>query len=359
MDRHLLNTLLVYTFALLLLFLLYTILSPFLGVLVWAGAISVITYPLYEKLLARCKGRKITAAAFLTAAVVLAVILPLIGLVFSLSHEAALAYHFLENASANGSSLDLGAILNHPAIVPWLERLRPLTRSLNLDLDAMLLPAVKKGLAGLLNYSTGIARNFVVFMFKLVLMVIMLFFFYKDGARFLERFWLGVAIRERLRTKIVEMISRVLGAVMYGIVLTCLVQGFLGGLGFWVAGLPSPLLFGALMAMCAMIPVVGTALVWLPGALYLLMHGQTMSALLLSAWCIVAVSGIDNVIRPLFISGMARLHMLIIILGVLGGLLAFGITGVVAGPLILALALVFSEEYSEKKEQLIHEPSAE
>jgi len=355
MDRYLLNTLLVYTFVLLLFFLLYTILSPFLGVLVWAGAISIITYPLCEKQLARCNGREITAAVLLTAAVVLAVILPLRGLIFSLSRESALAHQYLENASKNGPSLNLSDLLNHPAVVPWLERIRPLTSSLNLDLDAMLLPAVKKGLAGLLNYSTGIVRNFVVFMFKLVLMVIMLFFFYKDGARFLERFWTGVAISERLRNNIVAMISRVLGAVMYGIVLTCLVQGALGGLGFWVAGLPSPLLFGALMAICALIPVVGTALVWLPGALYLLMHGQTISALLLTAWCVVAVSSIDNVIRPLFISGFARLHMLIIILGVLGGVLAFGITGVVAGPLILALALVFSDEYRVKG-QLHHEP---
>jgi len=356
MDRVLLNTLLVYTFVLLLFFLLYTILAPFLGLLVWAGAISVISYPLYEKLLARSRGREITAAALLTAAVVLAVILPLIGLIFSLSSESALAYQYFENASKNGSSLNLSDLLNHPAVVPWLEMIRPLTSSLNLDLDAMLLPAVKKGLAGLLNYSTGIVRNFVVFMFKLVLMVIMLFFFYKDGARFLERFWTGIAIGESLRTKIVAMISRVLGAVMYGIVLTCLVQGALGGLGFWVAGLPSPLLFGALMTICAIIPVVGTALVWLPGALYLLMNGQTMPALLLIAWCVVVVSSIDNVIRPLFISGFARLHMLVIILGVLGGLLAFGITGVVAGPLILALALVFFDTFKKDKEQLLHEP---
>lgn len=359
MDRPLLNTLLVYSFALLLFFLLYTILAPFLGVLVWAGAICVITYPLYEKILVRCQGHDITAAVILTVAVVLAVIIPLVGVIFSLSHEAALAYQYLETASTNGATLNMGDFINHPWVLPWLERIRPLTSSLNLDLDAMLLPAIKKGLAVLLNYSTGIVKNFVGLIFKLVLMVIMIFFFYKDGARFLEGFWPGVAIDERLRTKIVAMISRVLGAVMYGIVLTCLVQGALGGLGFWTAGLPSPLLFGALMAICAMIPVVGTALIWLPGVLYLLMKGETMPALLLTAWCVVAVSGIDNVIRPLLISGVAQLHILLIVLGVLGGLLAFGITGVVAGPLILALVLVFFEEYREKKEQFLHEPSAE
>lgn len=343
-DRFLFTTLLAYTFALLLMYLLYSILSPFLGTLVWAGAIGIITLPIYEKLLTRCKGREITAAALLTATVVLAVILPLVGLIFTLSREAALAYQYLENATADGSTLALGDLLNHPAVIPWVERIRPLTSTLSLDLDAMLLPTVKKGIAAMLNYSTGIVKNFFAFLFKLVLMVITLFFFYKDGAKIFERFWLVVAIREGLKATIIETVKRVLGAVMYGIVLTCLVQGTLGGLGFWVAGLPSPILFGALMAICALIPLIGTALIWLPGALYLLMNGQTMHALLLIAWGVVVVSGIDNIIRPLFISGIAKLHILVIILGVLGGILAFGITGLVAGPVILALVLVFFEE---------------
>jgi predicted PurR-regulated permease PerM len=238
----------------------------------------------------------------------------------------------------------LSDLLQHPAVIPWLERVRPLLSSLNLDLDAMLLPTVKKVLAATLNYSTGILKDFFSFIFKLVLMVITLFFLYKDGAQSLERFWLVVAVRAELKVAIIEMIRRVLAAVMYGIVLTCMVQGTLGGLGFWVAGLPSPILFGALMAVCALIPIIGTALVWLPGAIYLLMNGQTMHALLLIAWGVIIVSSIDNIIRPLFISGIARLHILVIVLGVLGGILAFGITGVVAGPLILALGLVFFEE---------------
>ncbi len=353
MDRSLFTTLLAYTFSMLLLYLLYTILSPFLGALVWAGAICVITLPLYGKLLTRCNGHEIAAAALLTTAVVLAVILPLVGLIFTLSREAALAYHYLESATAGGSTLALGNILNHPAVIPWLERIRPLTSSVSLDLDTMLLPTVKKGISAMLNYSTGIVKNFFGFLFKLVLMVISLFFFYKDGAKFLERFWLIIAIREGLKATITETVERVLGAVMYGIVLTCLVQGTLGGLGFWAAGLPSPILFGSLMAICALIPLIGTALIWIPGALYLLMHGQTMHALLLAAWGVVVVSGIDNIIRPLFISGIAKLHILVIILGVLGGLLAFGFTGLVAGPVVLALVLVFFEE--SRQETLLPE----
>jgi len=348
MDRTLFNTLLAYTFTLFMLYLLFTILSPFLAVLVWAGAIGIISYPLYEKLLKRCHGREITAALLMTTAVVLALIVPLVGLILTLSREAALAYQYLESANAGSSGSAINNILQHPAITPWLERIKALTSLLNLDLDAMLLPAAKKGIAYMLNYSTGVVKNFLGVLVKLVLMVITLFFIYKDGMHFLRRFWLVVALKESLRATIVATTTRVLGAVMYGVVLTCLVQGTLGGLGFWIAGLPSPLLFGTLMAICAPIPFIGTALIWLPGALFLLTQGKILHGVLLITWGVLVVSSIDNVIRPLFISGRAKLPILVIALGVLGGFLAFGLSGIVAGPVILALFLVFFEVYREK-----------
>ena len=348
MDRTLFNTLLAYTFTLFMLYLLFTILSPFLAVLVWAGAIGIISYPLYEKLLKRCHGREIIASLLMTTAFVLALVVPLVGLIFALSREAALAYQYLESVTAGSSGSAMSNILQHPMITPLLELITPLTSSLNLDLDAMMLPAVKQGISYMLNYSTGVVKNFLGVLIKLVLMVITLFFIYKDGIHFLRRFWLVIALKESLRTAIVETTTRVLGAVMYGVVLTCLVQGALGGLGFWIAGLPSPLLFGTLMAICAPIPFIGTALIWLPGALYLLAQGKILHGVLLITWGVLVVSSIDNVIRPLFISGRAKLPILVIALGVLGGFLAFGLSGIVAGPVILALFLVFFEVYREK-----------
>lgn len=348
MDRTLFITLMTYSVAMLFMYLLFTILSPFLALLVWAGAIGIITYPLYEKLLRRCHGSETRAAALMTTALVVALIGPLTGLLFVLSREAALAYQYLERTNAGGAGIALGDLLHHPAVTPWLEKLRPLTSSLNLELDSMVLPAVKKGLASMLNYSTGIVKNIFGFLFKLILMLVTLFFIYRDGRHFLRRFWLVVAIGEQLRATIVATVTRVLGAVMYGVILTCLVQGALGGLGFWVAGLPSPFLFGTLMAICAPIPFVGTALVWLPGAIYLLMQGETLYGVLLIVWGVLVVSSIDNILRPLFISGRAKLPILVIVFGVLGGFLTFGLSGVVAGPVILALVMVFFEVYREE-----------
>lgn len=347
MDRSLYITLMSYTITLLFLYLLFTILAPFMAVLVWAGAIGIITYPLYTIVLERCRGREIRAAIIMTAVVILSVVVPLVGLLFSLSREAATAYHYLESVSTGTTPMALDEILKHPLLAPWMERISPLIGTFNLDLEAMLLPAIKKGLAAMLNYSTDIVKNFFGFLFKLVLMLITLFFIYKDGADFLRRFWQAIAIGERLRTTIASTVTRVLGAVMYGVILTCLVQGTLGGLGFWVAGLPSPFLFGTLMAICAPIPFVGTALVWLPGAVYLLAQGHLLAGVALIIWGVLVVSGIDNIIRPLFISGKAKLPILVIVFGVLGGFLAFGLSGLVVGPVVLAIVLVFFEAYRE------------
>lgn len=345
MDRKLYVTLLVVFVTCLFLYLVYAILSPFLNALGWAGVIWTITIPLHVRLLKRCNGREITAAALMTTAVVLTLIIPIMILGISLTREAAAAYTYLESTAQSSRMLEFQDLLNHPVIAPWLDRIRPMIQPVSQEMDAMLLDAVKRGVSSLLNYSTGILKNFFGFFINMVLMVITLFFLYKDGRRMQEGFWKVVAISENNRQIIIATVKRVVSAVMYGIFLTCLVQGALGGLGFWVAGLPSPFLFGALMAICALVPLVGTALVWLPGAAYLLLHGEILKGVLLIAWGVLAVGSIDNLIRPLFISGKARLPILAIALGALGGLLSFGLLGVMIGPIILALIIVFFDLY--------------
>ncbi|UFS70754.1 AI-2E family transporter [Geomonas sp. RF6] len=344
MDRTLFFTLLAYTFALLLLYLLFLILAPFLSTLVWASAIGIITFPLFEKVLERCRGRRNAASGLMTLLVCLVLVLPLVGLIFTLSQEVAQAYQYLERATAGAGGMPtFDTILRQPWLSALVAKVKPLVGSLNLDLDKVLLPTAKQGASHLLNYLTGIAKNFIGFLMKLFMMLIILFFVYRDGPGYVRAFWEVIVLREGLKQNIFQTLERVLGAIMYGVVLTCLVQGALGGLGFWVAGLPSPLLFGTLMAICAIIPVVGTALIWVPGALFLLVQGEILKGVLLIAWCVIAVSSIDNVIRPLFISGKAKLPILLVALGGLGGLVTMGITGIVAGPVILALFQVFFE----------------
>jgi len=345
MDRKLYSTLLVYTFTLLMCYLFFTVLAPFFSTIVWAGAIGMATYPFYNRLKKLCRNRTLIPACIMVLLVAFALIAPLAGLIFTLARETAVAYQYLENISSVSLETTITNILRHPVIAPWLDEIQTITESLDLDVVGVLLPTAKKWGASLLNFSSGLVKDFLGFLVKSVFMLIILFFIYLDGAHFMQRFWAVTGVTEKLKISVTETVERVLTAVVYGILLTCVVQGILGGLGFWVAGLPSPLLFGTLMAVCAPIPFIGTALIWLPGAIYLLISGKTFAGIMLIVWGLAVVSSIDNVIRPLFISGKSRLPILVVVLGVLGGLLAFGLTGVVAGPIILALFLVFFNEY--------------
>lgn len=345
MDRKVFFALVAFSFLLFLLYLLYAILAPFLVPLGWAAVIGVLTFPLYRKVYRRLHGQDMAAAWLMSTLVVLTMILPVITLTFSLAREAAQVYHFLEEATAGGKPLLLENMKQHPSVAPWLERIRPFTDLLDINLNATMVPAMQKVTTFVLGYSTAIVKNFFAFFVKLILMVITLFFIYKDGDRFQQTFWSLMPLREADKRVLIDTVKRVLSAVIYGIFLTCLVQGALGGIGFWFSGLPSPLLFGAMMAVCALVPLVGTALIWLPAAIYLLLQDELVKGLILLAWGALVVGTIDNFIRPFFISGKARLPVLVIAVGALGGLFSFGLLGVVIGPILLALFIALFEMY--------------
>ncbi len=339
MDRQLFTTLC--TFALLMAFtaLVGFILLPFLPSLGWAGVFAVITFPLYRRLHRQLAGRDTVAAGAMTAIVIIALILPLTGALILLSQEAAIVYRYLEQLGPNGLYQLYAPLTTHPFVIRIMDQAGPILGDIPNNLESSLLPAAKELAGTMVGYSTTLAKTIFAQFFKLFFMIITLFFCYRDGERLAHHLWELLPVRPEHRTAVEETIERVFTAVIFGIFLTCVVQGVLGGLGFWVAGLPSPILFGALMTVTAFIPIVGTALIWLPGGIYLILQGKMAAGIGLLLWGGLVVGSIDNLIRPLFISGRAHLPILLVALGALGGLLAFGLIGVVLGPLVLALPL--------------------
>lgn len=128
-------------------------------------------------------------------------------------------------------------------------------------------------------------------------------------------------------------------------------QGVLGGLMFWVLGLPSPLLWGTVMALLAVLPVLGAAIVWVPAALYLLLEGSPEKALILAAWGGIFVALIDNVLYPIIIKNRLRLHTVPVFIAVIGGLVAFGAAGVVLGPVVLAITVALADVWRQRMVQ--------
>lgn len=339
MDIKLLTTLCVFTLILGFIALVGTILLPFLPSLGWAGIISIITYPLYRRLSKALPHRVTLSAGIMTATVAIIICIPVVVIITVLSTEIAVLYRFLEQTGTGGLYQQLSPLLQHPLslqIKTWLE---PLLGQLPVDIGTSLMPAAKKAAAVMAGYSATVMKNTFGLFFQLFFMTITLFFCYRDGERVVTWLWSLVPVEPEQRKAVEVTVERVLQAVIFGIFLTCVVQGILGGLGFWAAGLPSPLLSGSIMILTAFIPVIGTALIWAPGGIYLLMQGKLAAGISLLLWGALVVGSIDNLIRPLFISGKAKLPILLVAIGALGGLLAFGLIGVVLGPLLLALPL--------------------
>lgn len=348
MDRRVFFALMSYSLLVAFLYLVYVIVAPFLNVLGWAAVIGISTYPLYRRLRTVVPGGDTVAAAVMTPLVVLTLVVPFVVFIFLLGIETAKVYEYLEKAALGSGPDLLTEFSRNPYVHAAIERIQPILDRFDLELETTLLPDLKKFATFLLGYSTAILKNIFLIIIKLVLLVITLFFLYRDGESFLRRFLSVLPLDHAESADLLGTVNRVISAVLYGIFLTCLVQGTLGGIGFWFSGLPSPLLFGALMAVASLVPVVGTALIWLPGALWLMMEGELLRGVVLLLWGMIVVGMIDNLIRPFFISGKARLSLFVIAVGVLGGLFAFGPLGLVAGPIALALFLSVFDIYAKR-----------
>jgi predicted PurR-regulated permease PerM len=345
MDRKLFLTLLAFAGFALLLFLLYAILEPFLVPLAWAGVIAIASYPVYERLLRKLGNREGSAAGMMVLGVAAIVIVPATLLAFLLAQEAARLYHALDQATAGGGPVDLGGLQRHPLFGPPVRNVMGWLDWLGVDLAADLAPAMKRAMAFVANYAASAVKNVFLFLVQLFIVVFSLFFLYRDGRRIQRGFWSALPVEEDGKRILEGIVTRVLPAVLTGVLLTALAQGILGGIGFWISGLPSPFFFGALMCVTSLLPVVGTLLVWLPGALYLLSQGMTGWGIFLLAWGFLVVGSADNILRPLLSRKQSGLPVSLLMLGSLGGLAAFGLVGVILGPLVIGISLALLEMY--------------
>jgi predicted PurR-regulated permease PerM len=177
-------------------------------------------------------------------------------------------------------------------------------------------------------------------------MLFLLFFFLQDGDSMMARARHLIPLDETRKDRLFQQLSGVTRAIVIGTSLTAMLQGALIGAGFAIAGLPSPVVFGVLAALLSMLPVGGSAFVWVPATIWLFIDGRWGFAIFMLAWGLL-LSGLDNVVRPLLISGRAEISALAVFVGVLGGIPAFGAIGIIAGPVVLSLVvalLEFAEE---------------
>ena len=344
-DRRLMVTLTAFAALAGALYLLFRVLEPFLPAIGWATVLAIVTYPVYLRLRGLLGGRDGLASAVMTLAVFAVIVVPVVALVALLLQELLQAEQLLRSATAEGKLASIDAVLAHPTVKDWVERLSEMAAAAGIDLRERSLAAARAVIGLLLGGLTSTAANLFGFLFQLFLVLVVLFFVYRDGPAAERTFWSGVRVGEGTRETLRETVAGMVSAVAVGVVVTAAVQGILAGVAFWFTGLPSPVLFGALTIVSAFIPVVGTALVWLPAVAYLLLTGHTTQGVILAVWSVLVVGGVDNVLRPMLMTGRTGLPLPLMMMGALGGLIAFGLFGLVLGPLLIALLLVLLERY--------------
>ncbi len=333
----------------LLAWLVYAIASPFLIAIGWAATITVVTFPMYDKLRRKLGGRPGLAATLMVLGIVLLLVIPTVGLMGALSRQAADVYPKLEELASRGDSLQsvhekLASYKTDPVLGPVTDAVRALLPAPG-DIGTTVPEMMKKAIRAITGMVTAALSNVLAFLLNLFLTVAALGIFYTRGEVLAKEVTSLLPLPAGRGRELMGRLGVVTRAVVKGVGLTCIAQGALGGLGWWVAGLPSPLLFGTVMAFGSLVPVVGTMVVWLPGALYLLIAGKTAAGIGLFLWGALAVGNIDNVLRPLLVGGNIGIPMPLLIVGILGGLFSFGLTGLFLGPLALAVLLFVLEEY--------------
>jgi predicted PurR-regulated permease PerM len=279
----------------------------------------------------------------------LLLILPLVAIAAAVAAQSAQLLRRLEQhvpEAGQALKLDLSGL---PWIGPALEWLYANTGVTLVQLQGWLVEGSKNLLQALVSSGGSVLVGAVGTLTSFVLMLFVLFFVLLDGPRFARQLVPMLPIEERRRARLWQHLADVTRAVFMGIGLTALAQGVLVGIGFWIAGLPSPLVFGVVATFVALIPVVGAALVWAPAAAVLALQGDYGHAIFLTVWGVLFVGMADNVLRPLLISGRAEVPTLAVFVGVMGGLAAFGFVGLFLGPIVLGLLVALFRFEAEER----------
>ena len=183
------------------------------------------------------------------------------------------------------------------------------------------------------------------FILNLFVMIYAMFFFFRDGAKILQRIFYYLPLNDNDEDLMLQRFASITRATVKGTIVIGIIQGALAGVGFWAAGLDGAAFWGTMMAILSVVPGIGAALVWVPAVIYLFVTGQTLAGTLLLAWCAAVVGTIDNILRPVLVGKDAKMPDLLILIGTLGGLYLFGPIGFIAGPIVCGLFLTIWDIY--------------
>jgi predicted PurR-regulated permease PerM len=325
------------TTAAILGYALYRIIAPLREEIGWAAVLAFILYPLEERLSTWLRGRRALAAGILTGLTPFLVLAPL----------AVLGVVFAGQVARLIQSLRSDSLPSYTDVLEHLSRLPVIGSAVAWARDNAVVSAAQvqswasDSVQSLLRAAAAVGGNFALSVFGtlvgFVLMLFMLFFFLQDGRAILGALTRLIPMRIEQRTQLLKYLADVTRAVVYGSVATALIQGVFVGVGFALAGLPSPVVYAVVATIAAFLPG-GAALVLVPGVLYLVFTGHWGAAIFLACWAAV-LAVVENILRPILTSHHVHVSTLAIFIGAIGGAAAFGILGLILGPVLLSFAV--------------------
>jgi predicted PurR-regulated permease PerM len=328
------------------------IIKPYLTAILTGILFSYIFYPLYSRIYKKISNKNI-ASLVTSILVILVITLPLSFMLNTVSKEAYTTYLLSKQKFSTGQFLteckptdkticqfsnSLLDNLNNPQIKYYF--------------DTSIKETTTKITEGISNILFSIPR----LLLDIFIILFTMFFLFRDGKLFVEKVKGILPLKGKHREHLFKKLNDMTFAVIYGSIIVAVIQGTLGGLGFLIFGLPSPLLWGLVMIFASLIPYVGSSIIWFPASLILILDGylslestSIVKGILLILYGIFVVGTIDNILKPKIIGDKGGLHPVLVLLGVVGGLSLFGFIGIIIGPIILAMLVSFIDIYEEEK----------
>jgi predicted PurR-regulated permease PerM len=320
----------------LILLLAFWVFKPFILVFSVAACVAILLAPAQTRLTTAFRERRTLAAAVLVVVTTVVILVPVLTSLFLLARQAAVFLDWVRIQPLLGPD-EMQRFWDelprrYPGLKGWIA-----------FLQAQLAPLLSGGIAQIAGGANGLLQKVLGRVtgaaIDLGMFLLMLFFLLRDGGRLKAELRPISPFSDEQEHQIFDHLEDTIKGALQAVVVVPVVQGILAGIGFFMFGVPSPFVWGTGVILAATVPLVGSPLGWLPACLYLLLKGASGPATGLLIYCTVVVSGSDNVVKPLLLSGSARIHPLLGFLSIIGGVLAFGVFGFLIGPVVLSLVL--------------------
>jgi predicted PurR-regulated permease PerM len=324
---------------------------PYFGAILWATVLAIVFAPAFRRLSRSMRGKRTLAALIMLVIIVMIVILPVTLITALLLQEGFSVYERIQSGEFNIGQYFKQIFDTLPA---WVTDLLDRFELTNLGLmQERLSGGLVKTSQFFANQALKIGQNTFDFIVDLCIVLYLLFFLLRDGDGLTRRIKDAIPLYPNQQRDLFNKFTAVIRSTIKGTVVVAIVQGALGGLILWALGVHAPLLWAALMAVLSLLPAVGSALVWLPVAIYFLVTGAIWRGIVLIAFGVLVIGLVDNLLRPVLVGKETKIPDYVVLVATLGGIAVFGINGFVIGPVIAAMFMaawdIFSASRSEAR----------